>query len=80
MTDSRNGDVVMKDGRFFLAEFDRFAKRIEWVPLLPIGASQSSPPDGAVLVCRVVDGKPLPVIDIGSGDLLSIRTVAEGTR
>lgn len=73
----RAGDVVMGDsGQFFLAEYDRFSRCLEWVPLLPIGASQPGPPADAVLVRRVVDGQPTAVTDFGDGELFAVRTVA----
>ena len=75
--DYRNGDVVLGEhGNLFKAEYDRFARRIEWVPLLPIGASQPNPPEGAVLVCRVVEGKVHPVTDFGDAGLFAVRTTA----
>lgn len=74
--DYRTGDVVMGDrGQFFLAEWDGYAKQLRWVPLIPIAESQTNPPSGAVLMRRLVDGKPLPVTDLGDGELFAVRHV-----
>lgn len=73
MTDYRHGDVVWRNGSFFLVEIDRYNHRPSFVPLVAIEAPQGEPA-GARLVQRTVDGEPLLVTDIG-GELYAVREV-----
>jgi hypothetical protein len=74
----KHGDVVQNPltGRHFVAEYDKYRKRCVWLELAPIGYSQLNPPADAVLVMRWVEGKPMPVVSLGDGDLFAIETVA----
>lgn len=78
MTDFQPDDVVMgANGNLYLVEADRYNGRPHFVPLIPIAAAQHNPPEGAVLIRRHVDGKPLPVLNLGDGELYAVkRTVA----
>lgn len=50
---------------------------MRWLELAPSAAhAQIAPPRDAVLLVRYVEGKPSPVVDLGSGDLFAVETVA----
>lgn len=74
----QHGDIVLNPltGRLLLAEYDKYAKRVQFTEYMPIGAESQDAPAGAVLVCRTVDGKRVPVTDFGDGEMYSVRPVA----
>ena len=76
--DWKRGDTVLNPvtGYIFTAIPDEYGD-LTWLELAPAAAhSQPNPPAGAVLLVRWVDGRPLPVTDLGSGDLYAVRTIA----
>lgn len=65
--------VVTPDGDLWQASWDRYAKRVEWTQLLPLGHHSDDAPDArAVLLARDVEGRRLPVTDLGTGDLFAV--------
>lgn len=76
MSDWNPGDTVLNpvSGYLFTAVRNRYSGALEWLELDPSSAhSQPDPPRGAVLLVRWVDGKPLPVTDLGTGDLFAVE-------
>ena len=73
----RHHDVIQTpSGDLFVAEWDRYSRACVWTQLLPTGHTVTDLPDTrAVLLSRVVDGKPLAVTDLGAGDLYAVRTL-----
>lgn len=77
MSDWKAGDTVLnpRSGYMFTA-VRGYNGDLEWLELAPSAAhSQPNPPADAVLVARWVDGKPLPVVSLSSGDLYAVRTL-----
>lgn len=69
----RPDDVVMgENGALFLVEADRYSGRVHFVPFMAIAAEQHFPPSGATLLCRTVDGRRLPVLDI-DGEMYAVQ-------
>lgn len=72
MSDFRDQDVVIGDnGNLFLVEHDG-KQRLRYVPIIPIAHAQHFPPTGATLLCRTVDGRRLPVVDL-DGEMYAVQ-------
>ena len=71
---TKPGDVLLnpRTGYIFCAVSDGYGG-VEFREFSPDPShAQLCPPVDAVLLVRYVDGRPLPVLDVGSGDLFAV--------